>query len=180
MIARLKTLIPCAVILLSLSATCAHASSIIVNLDAVTNSYNTDPIAETLAAGTYTVTPIDPAEGGAYTAWNYYTYLNVWQTGYVIAADYSGSQVVLVYTGFFPTYSTATDAFANADSSTFTLTGTTVVDFGVADSYYPDNQGGVSLLVSDPAPEPGTLVLMGTGLAGLGFMLMRRTKVQTV
>jgi hypothetical protein len=151
--------------LMCIVASTSHAQTQIVNINGVTdqignNGYNVtawNPQAVSLAAGTYNITPITPTTTGAfYTAYNYYPG-GPWSSGYVIGLqspqqvsgyedngemDYDGFNVYFFYTGVYPDASTA---FANALSGSFTITNAETVYFGVGDTYYGDNSGGVSL-----------------------------------
>jgi hypothetical protein len=179
MTAKLKFIVPCFIAIL-LAVTNAHASSIVVNVDATSNSYDANPVVLDLAAGTYIVQPIGPAQGGLYTAWDYYAANNiddVWLDGYIVATpNPPNAPDVLIFAGFSDIYTTPDAALANAVTSTFTLTSPSEVDFGILDSNYADNQGGVSLLVSS-TPEPESLTLLGTGLGVIGCLKARRKQI---
>lgn len=71
-------------------------------------------------------------------------------------------------------YASAGDALANAVTSIFTLGAPGDVNFAFLDTLN-DNRGGVSLKVS-AVPEPGTLLLIGAGLAGMGIGTRRRNR----
>ena len=53
-----------------------------------------------------------------------------------------------------------------------------MLSFGVANGVYEDNTGAYSITVTDlsTVPEPGTLALLGLGLAGAGVMRLRKRK----
>lgn len=71
-------------------------------------------------------------------------------------------------------YASAGDALANAVTSIFTLGAPGDVNFAFLDTL-ADNRGGMSLKVS-AVPEPGTLLLIGSGLAGIGIRARRKRK----
>ncbi|MRR51508.1 MAG: PEP-CTERM sorting domain-containing protein [Rhodocyclaceae bacterium] len=126
------------------------------------------PLGVTFDAGSYTVTPVTQATPGAlFTAYNFGGGYG-WGTGYGIAL----SQDDRKYYGS-GSYSTAEDAFAHAVGASFSLTKRQTVYFGVLDSYYGDNSGGVSLNIT-AVPEPETFALMLAGLGLLGFMARRK------
>jgi hypothetical protein len=146
--------------------------------NAVTTDGNTDDpsanaVSVALAAGTWKVDPIGPADGGAYTAWN------PWN-GSVVGCDASGSCI----TGWVHWYRiqsaefdrmrlqdlvihpTPQAALATGVGTEFTLTADQSVYFFVFDTGPWDNVGGVSLRLTQ-VPEPGGLLLLAAGLTGL-------------
>jgi hypothetical protein len=141
------------------AATPNPVSDTIVNLNARTTQ-TTTPVTVYLDAGNYTVTPISPAQGGLYTAWNPW---GKWiSSGEGCLADGSGCTKGFVsnyyLSGDFGSVSqgngrwlTADLALANAGARTFTLSKPSQVNFYVRDSVYTDNTGGISLHVSGTA-----------------------------
>ncbi len=67
-------------------------------------------------------------------------------------------------------------------ATTSTITGLAAGNYTV-DLFFADRntvQSGIAFSVIDPIPEPATLLLFGTTLAGLGAMIRRRLKGQPV
>ena len=161
----------------------------IVDVDGIGNCGPANAATLDLPAGIYSVTQIDQAGGGAYTAWN------AW--GFVSGCDGSGANCsngwLTSYDIFIPgvladgfgggTYETADLAFANeAEDTCFVLPVDETVEFFIDD--FPacgDNLGGVSLLVATasacaaaPAlPVKGIAVLLSL-LVAAGVLLLRR------
>ncbi len=139
----------------------SHAHAAIVNLDAVAHTISS-PLVLTLDPGTYTVTPIGVADGGAYNAWSAWNDPDRWVNNYSLSS--SEFEAYTMQDGV--EYTTDTMALANALSTSFTLTSTTDVNFYIWDSYYLDNLGGISLNISS-VPVPAAAWLFGSGLIGL-------------
>ena len=161
----------------------AHASTI-VNVDATASNGTSI----NLSAGTYTVSVIGTAQGGAYNGWNDSTVNfglpnasvapNRWKDSFVITTG--GISTSYVAPGD-PKESSALLALADyqnamlSPSSTtpgtiqLSLTSNQSVNFTVADSLFVDNWGGESFSVNQVAsatPEPSTFGMMGLALAG--------------
>lgn len=126
-----------------------------------------------LAAGTYTVTPIDTSQGGAYTAAKRFGSVappnTGWEWNVWVSTDGAFTGVKHGYGEGIPanggTYQpTAAAAFALAPAP-FQLTfgSATNVTFYWRDDNFSDNTGGISIDVS-PVPEPFTVGLAGAGL----------------
>lgn len=117
----------------------------IVDINAVSNTYS-NPLTLQLKAGSYTVTSINQASGGRYTAWNaLQVQTGWWGSNYFI--DVPGT-TVLLWGGWPAPNQTAGGAFASAGGAlSFSLSAPGTVSFGIGDSTYGDNIGGVSLLV---------------------------------
>lgn len=174
----MKTL--AAALALALSASAASAAT--VNLNSMTNT-KTPGAGEvlTLGPGEYVVTPIDGRDDNGFIAWNAWSNNPVencdadgancrkgWLTNY--AYRIGGLDPVLKSSGVFATPQKALD---NAKIATFTLTATETVEFFISDSNYGDNDGGVSLRVSQ-VPVPAAAGLLVAALGGLGIARRRR------
>lgn len=155
----------------------SSAQAEIVNL----NSRDTNnPITLNLEAGLYEVTTF----AGDYTAWNPWGYVSGCttdsdcNTGWRNTYKISSSQFDDISAGSAPKYRTAEIALANAPLQIFVLTQSADVTFGIYDSYYSDNTGGLSLDIQRVAavPEPSTYALMLGGIGLVGFMAARRRK----
>jgi hypothetical protein len=157
-------------------------AAVIVNINSVTNAVTTDgntddpsakAVSVPLTAGTWKVSPIGPAEGGLYTAWN------PWG-GNVFGCDASGS-CINGWVHWYRVQSAEFDrmrlqdlvihptpqlALANGVGTEFTLSADQSVYFFVFDTGPQDNVGGVSLRLTQ-VPEPAGLLLLAAGLTGL-------------
>ena len=153
-------------------------NALIVDLDSYTNRA-ANPVVVPLAAGTYDVTPIGVADGGAYNAWNAWGYVSLPDQGWINNYSLSSSEFAPYGVSDGGRYATDLLALENALGTSFTLASAGNVNFYIGDSSYDDNIGGMSLSVTQrtPAPEPPngvpeptTLLLLAAGLAGIvGF-----------
>lgn len=153
------------------------ASAAIVNIDSQPSNNDQTLM---LDAGTYEVSFI----ADMFEAWNAWGRVrgcdsdgencsNGWLTNVNIESAEFGTLAV----GRHGRYATSALALANAEPVLFTLTSMQQVVFRIADSYYRDNRGGVSLQVAaqSPAsaavPVPGAFMLFA---GAAGFAAFRR------
>ena len=157
------------------------ANAAIININSLTNN-ESNSVSLFLDAGTYDVTQIGIADGGAYNAWN------AWNGGQVNGCDVNGENCRNGWLNWFyfsssefgeisnwdgNIYSSASLALSNSMATSFTLTSSALVDFYIKDgtngSLAWDNVGGISLNVGLPAtvPESPTWYLLVIGIAGL-------------
>lgn len=136
-------------------------------------------VERTLGAGRYLVYSVghDAAAGFSFDAWNY---AGGWLNQYFIwtptGTHWAGT---LNAAGTnWKTFDTAPEALATAQATfsplTLVLATETTVRFGIADSFYGDNSGGISLNVT-AVPEPASWALLVAGL-GLVHRLVRRRR----
>ena len=129
-------------------------------------------MAVTFEAGSYAVTPVAAGAipGARYTAYFFGSAAGVWGTGYGIALS---KDSIKYYYDSPSGYTTEAEAFAHAVSASFSLASRQTVYFGVLDSYYGDNSGGVSLSIT-AVPEPETYAMLLAGLGLMGAIARRR------
>jgi hypothetical protein len=135
----------------------------------------------TLGAGNYTITPIDSAHGGEFTAENRFSSANVPYTGYewnYYISINNGPATKVGFGGGSPAIdgvyqATAAAAFATAPTHSFTLTQPGHVTIYWADDNFNDNAGGASMNVA-AVPEPQTYALMLVGIGLMAFTYRRR------
>lgn len=164
--------------LLAIVASQAHALDRIINVSGQSALCNGCPFApETYPfdAGSYLVTPLlaNTAPGALFTAYDFGHGLG-FSAAYAIAVDPAhisdfGTSGPHAGAGW-PDPATA---FAHSAIGSFSLASAGTVYFGVPDSIYGDNSGGVSLKVS-PIPVPGSVALLMSGVAWLGLAFQRR------
>jgi hypothetical protein len=140
------------------------------------------PVTKTFGAGTYNVSMVGKAGGGAFDAWSVATPAGGnWNGAFKIGYD-GATTTVNPYNG--QRFATAQDALAAFSGvlTSFTLSGDTAVNFSIPDYLWWDNTGGVSLGVTKgaptPVPEPGTIGLFLVG--GAALAISRRRKRATV
>ena len=142
--------------------------STVVNVPGTTNP-SVNPVTIQLDAGTYTVTIVEPPYPGAiYTAYSFYSYGGLWSTNLTITL--AASPYTQLFINPDGIWSDPNTAFQNSQSGSFTITTSELVNLGVADSYYGDNTGGVSVLLDGnptSTPIPAAAYLLGSGLLGL-------------
>lgn len=132
----------------------------------------------TLNAGQYRIYSVGRADGGLfdYDAWNYAGgFLNQYFIHTATGTTFIGTlNAVRTNWEIFPTADAAL-ATAKATFSPYLLdvAATETVRFGIADSFYGDNSGGISLRVV-PVPEPESLAMLLGGLGVLGLAVRRR------
>ena len=153
----------------------ADSAAAIVNLNARSNDL-ANPVELSLAAGTYTITPIGTADGGLYNAWNAWGattcsnpagcprtspttvtgWLNIYSFGSADMTDVyiNGSAAIpavgsTYFVDPFVVYPDPLAALAHAWSAEFTLStaSTITVSFAIPDRPLSDNLGGLSLFV---------------------------------
>jgi hypothetical protein len=165
-------------VLLCVVAATSQAADLVVNIDGTfaVNGCNPScvwwaPLVLHLDAGSYTATPVESTFSGAkFTA---YSFGGVpgYSSSYGIALDRDHAQIF----GTWGPYDTPAIAFSHSAIGSFSLATASDVYFGVQDSYYGDNGGGVSLLLTtNPVPEPETYAMLLAGLSLLGFVARRR------
>ena len=148
---------------LLLAATPA-AAEWIVDLDASVHSH-ASPVLLELPAGTWSITPVGPDEGGAFDAWHPWgwnqgcdgsgTCERGWGHSYEFRSEEHAPKEVR--TEVF--YQDAADALANARSEKLELSWAQTVEFCIPDDpdQLFDNLGGVSLRISaDAVPVEGS------------------------
>ena len=155
------------------------ASAAIIDLNARTTT-TTNPVIIHFSAGTYDVTPIGVADGGAYNAWNAWGFVSLPSNGWLNKYSLSSSEFPAYTVGQGTPYATDLIALSNAVGTTFTLTSDGDVNFFITDNPYSDNIGGISLSIT-AVPEPNAILLVSSGIAALGVTrVSRRKKSATV
>jgi len=163
---------------LALLCTVGVGNALIVDLNSYTNTV-ANPFVVPLTAGTYDVTPIGVADGGAFNAWNAWGYVNLPDQGWINNYSLSSNEFAPYGVSDGVRYATDLLALENALATSFTLASAGNVNFYIGDSNYDDNIGGMSLFVTqrtpvpeppNGVPEPTTLLFLAVGLAGIvGF-----------
>ncbi len=162
--------------LLSLSSFLANAG--IINIDAF-NHRDTSPLSLRLDPGVYEVTPIGIKDGGKYDAWNAFgrNTGHVWYHTYLI----SSAAFPQIVKGEAIRYTSAQEALKNAQSASFTLSTSSIVNFFVYDNLYSDNFGGVSLRLNNTSSvanvsSPATLSLFSIFILLLGRLFWQKNE----
>ena len=130
------------------------------------------PLKVTLDPGTYDFMPVQnpsfpgatkPYPGALYEgAYSYGT--GVWSSGYAVAIN--DKYHITYFNGVHE--DSAQAAFTHAIGGSLSISERSNIYFGVVDSYYGDNGGGISLhLTGGAIPEPTTMILLSSGLLGL-------------
>ena len=118
----------------------------------------------------------DPAAGFEYDAWNY---RNGWLNQYFIwTADKTFWAGTLNDAGGWKIFDTAAEALAVAQATfsplALELPSRQTLRFGITDSAYDDNYGGISLNIA-AVPEPATWALLLAGFGVVAGLARRRS-----
>jgi len=149
------------------------------------------PVLIDLPAGSYSLINAWGLPGALYDTWNFEVpQPGSWGSHYVAAERLPDGRFSVLVDGqtlsdpscrnhfcAWDTRAQATAAFLATPAYHFTLDRAATVGFVSADYYLPDNDGGISLLMTaGPVPEPGALALWLAALPLLGLQLRRRLR----
>ncbi len=142
------------------------------------------PVLLTLPAGSYSLVDAWGLPGALYDTWNFQVpEPGSWRSHYVLAEQLPDGRFSVLVDGLsigeptcqyhfcaWGTRAEATAAFLATPAYHFTLSRATTVGFVTADYFLPDNDGGISLLLSAvPVPEPAPALLWVLALPALAL-----------
>jgi len=149
------------------------------------------PVLLDLLPGSYSLVDAWGLPGALYDTWNFEVpQPGSWGSHYVVAERLPSGRFSVLADGqsltdpscrnhfcAWDTRAQATAAFLATPAYSFTLDHAATVGFVSADYFLPDNDGGISLLMTAAAvPEPGTLAMWLAALPLLGLPLRRRLR----
>jgi hypothetical protein len=199
---KLISLMASAALAVSLATAASAATPILVDISGASDVGTT----VNLAAGTYNVSFIDNTAAGGFNGFSFWSNTSGCASSSNCAQGFTelfevvdgGSTTQFIKldsstVNGYNIYDTAADALAGyqaggvseivdgvneGQSTRFTLTAPTSLNFVIQDSYYPDNRGGVSIALS-AVPEPSTWAMMLVGFGGLGAAMRGARRRQT-